>query len=137
MLGDVLIDGTLTVQDGTQGIGKVFTSDSIGQGSWQEMPNAASPRFYTIVETTDPILPGSEGNVFLVSCDSEDVAVDSIFFPLNDLAIDIVTDLISARLYDQQHTVGFIVTHTGDFTTGDVEEAQLYVKCLDNSPFRT
>jgi len=35
MFADVFIDGTLTVQDGTEGVGKVFTSDGAGTGSWQ------------------------------------------------------------------------------------------------------
>jgi len=38
MFADVFIDGTLTVQDGTQGFGKVFTSDGAGTGSWQTIP---------------------------------------------------------------------------------------------------
>jgi len=38
MFADVFIDGTLTVQDGTEGFGKVFTSDGAGTGSWQISP---------------------------------------------------------------------------------------------------
>ena len=38
LMGDVVVDGTLTIQDGTQGLGKVFTSDSVGGGSWQGIP---------------------------------------------------------------------------------------------------
>ena len=38
LIGDVVVDGTLTIQDGTQGLGKVFTSDSVGGGSWQGIP---------------------------------------------------------------------------------------------------
>ena len=37
LLGDVLVNGALTIQDGTEGLGKVFTSDSGGTGSWQEI----------------------------------------------------------------------------------------------------
>jgi len=40
LFGDVLVDGTLTIQDGTEGLGKVFTSDSVGTGSWQDPPPA-------------------------------------------------------------------------------------------------
>jgi len=36
LFGDVFIDGSLTVKDGTEGLGKVFTSDSVGTGSWQD-----------------------------------------------------------------------------------------------------
>ena len=41
MFADVFIDGTLTVQDGTEGFGKVFTSDGIGKGSWQDIPSGS------------------------------------------------------------------------------------------------
>ena len=36
LVGDVVVDGAVTIQDGTEGLGKVFTSDSVGTGSWQD-----------------------------------------------------------------------------------------------------
>jgi len=35
-VGDIFVDGAVTIQDGTEGLGKVFTSDSVGTGSWQD-----------------------------------------------------------------------------------------------------
>lgn len=40
--GDVIVDGTVTIQDGTQGDGKVFTSDGTGTGSWQTSTTGGS-----------------------------------------------------------------------------------------------
>jgi len=36
LVGDVVVIGAVTIQDGTEGLGKVFTSDSVGTGSWQD-----------------------------------------------------------------------------------------------------
>ena len=69
LLGDVLVDGTLTIQDGTQGFGKVFTSDSGGTGSWQnpsvDTYTKESSKFYT---------PGSQ-DFIEVFCDAGDKAL--------------------------------------------------------------
>ena len=69
LLGDVLVNGALTIQDGTEGLGKVFTSDSGGTGSWQNNP---SDDTYTN-EITKPLT----GNIDFVEvfCDAGDKAL--------------------------------------------------------------
>lgn len=36
--GDLEVSGSVRIQDGTEGAGRLFTSDSVGSGSWQPNP---------------------------------------------------------------------------------------------------
>ena len=80
LVGDVVVDGTLTIQDGTQGFGKVFTSDVAGTGSWQDIPAGPSGvlGFYT-VETNNIFGPNQEGSVPSALCEIGDIATGGGF----------------------------------------------------------
>ena len=65
LFGDVFIDGSLTVQDGTEGLGKVFTSDSAGTGSWQPNPGGAPLSIQTIHTEGGIITSITDGTVVL------------------------------------------------------------------------
>lgn len=43
------VNGTIKVSDGTQGIGKILTSDATGLASWQPPPPAPAPTYYPSV----------------------------------------------------------------------------------------
>ncbi len=48
---EVVINGALSIKDGTQGAGKIFTSDADGKGSWQDAPMDAD---FLVVGSTTP-----------------------------------------------------------------------------------
>lgn len=52
------VSGSMSVVDGTQGTGKVFTSDSSGGGSWQTLPGGASGSFTTSDSKTVTVSDG-------------------------------------------------------------------------------
>jgi hypothetical protein len=38
VFGDSIFSGDVRITDGTQGVNKVFTSDALGNGTWQALP---------------------------------------------------------------------------------------------------
>ncbi|WP_353718762.1 hypothetical protein [Dyadobacter sp. 676] len=55
--------GQVTIQDGTEGSGKVFTSDAVGGGSWQNItfPATSLAPFSTLMTTVFQTMPSSNG----------------------------------------------------------------------------
>ena len=48
---EITVNGTLKVTGGNPGVGKVFTSDANGKGSWEEPANQTDADFYTLGTT--------------------------------------------------------------------------------------
>jgi len=84
--GDVVVGGAVTIQDGTQGVGKVFTSDSVGKGSWETSPDTnaatlcAAGEFLNGDGTCDPV-PVVPSSSRFTQCDTNtDGGIDNAEF---------------------------------------------------------
>ncbi len=128
LAGDVFIDGALTVQDGTQGSGKVFTSDGAGTGSWQD--NVADlSTLNTYRNRSDEVLiaPNTAGTAS-ISCDPGDLITGGGFVTNN------ANNRASILLGSQQVSNVWGVTMRHDGSTLQAFGLFADVQCLDITP---
>ena len=82
------VNGAVTISDGTQGVGKVFTSDALGNGSWQPISNVSTFAFSTQViaaTNTVPILLANLSNYNKIYNDTKIEVIVQTHIAVEDL----------------------------------------------------
>ena len=82
------VNGAVTISDGTQGFGKVFTSDALGNGSWQPISNVSTFAFSTQViaaTNTVPILLANLSNYNKIYNDTKIEVIVQTHIAVEDL----------------------------------------------------
>ncbi|MGN7890332.1 hypothetical protein [Dyadobacter sp. 22481] len=119
--------GQVTITDGTQGAGKVFTSDAVGAGSWQ----AAGPSVYVEASNTgaQTVVGGSGFNRIVMPTEIVDIgnnynpATSQFTVPTTGYYMVMgrtskdVTDNVSA------HQLSFVLLVNGTLATQDILDA--------------
>ena len=113
------VNGDVKITDGTQGIGKVFTSDGLGLASWQ-VPASGSGAFKALVTTTQNISSGSNTSIIYSTKDYDDATAffsTQYFVPATGLYhFDVmvnwdITPVLFSTRYDLVLTVNGAETH--------------------------
>jgi hypothetical protein len=119
--------GQVTIADGTQGAGKVFTSDAVGAGSWQ----AAGPSVYVEASNSgnQSIVGGSEFNRIIMSNEIVDIgnnynpATSQFTVPTTGYYMVMGRTSKSTTNNVDGHQLSFVLRVNGTLATQDILDA--------------
>ena len=119
---ELAVNGSLAVKDGTQGAGKIFTSDANGKGSWQDVSAwdtdasddfsgdyndlTNAPDVFRIQGTTDPATSYTDNLMHLGNM----ILGNEFFF---STGTNLSTLKLQRRLYDDNNSYGLVNAVSG------------------------
>lgn len=97
----ITVNGGLSVKDGTQGVGKVFTSDANGQGSWQN--TTSSHTVFLSPASVQPMSDATSISKSWASCYIGSANIATLIIPI-ELPVGATVTSITYYFYDNNDT---------------------------------